>query len=44
MWTVSEGGKAFGTPMPAFKDMLSKEDIWKIVTFMRAGFPPLSQQ
>jgi len=44
MWTVSEGGKAFGTPMPAFKDMLSEEDIWKIVTFMRAGFPPLSQE
>ncbi len=44
MWTISEGGKAFGTPMPAFKDMLSEEDIWKIVTFMRAGFPPLAQQ
>lgn len=44
MWTISEGGKAFGTPMPVFKDMLSEEDIWKIVTFMRAGFPPLAQQ
>ena len=44
MWTISAGGKAFGTPMPAFKDMLSKEDIWKIVTFMRAGFPPNSQE
>jgi len=44
MWTISEGGKAFGTPMPAFKDMLSEEDIWKIVTFMRAGFPPLAQK
>jgi mono/diheme cytochrome c family protein len=44
MWTVAEGGKAFGTPMPAFKDTLSEEDIWKIVTFMRAGFPPLAQQ
>lgn len=44
MWTISEGGKAFGTPMPAFKELLSEEDIWKIVTFMRAGFPPLAQQ
>jgi mono/diheme cytochrome c family protein len=44
MWTISEGGQAFGTPMPAFKDMLSQEDIWKIVTFMRAGFPPVAQK
>lgn len=44
MWTISEGGKAFGTAMPAFKDTLSEEEIWKIVTFMRAGFPPLAHK
>jgi mono/diheme cytochrome c family protein len=44
MWTISEGGKAFGTAMPVFKDALSEEEIWKIITFMRAGFPPLEKQ
>lgn len=38
LWSVSEGGKAFGTAMPAFKDVLTKDEIWKIVTYMRAGF------
>ena len=44
MWTISEGGKAFGTAMPVFKDTLSEEEIWKIITFMRAGFPPLAKK
>ena len=39
LWAISEGGVAFGTPMPSFKATLPKDDIWKIVTFMRAGFP-----
>jgi len=39
-WTVSEGGGAFGTDMPAFKHSLSETEIWQIITFMRAGFPP----
>ena len=39
LWTISEGGTAFGTAMPAFKDALTQDQIWKIVTFMRAGFP-----
>lgn len=39
LWTVSEGGEAFGTAMPAFKEALTEDEIWKIVTFMRAGFP-----
>jgi mono/diheme cytochrome c family protein len=25
--------------MPAFKDTLAREDIWRIITYMRAGFP-----
>ena len=40
LWTISDGGGAFGTAMPAFKDVLSTDDIWKIVVYMRAGFPP----
>jgi mono/diheme cytochrome c family protein len=25
--------------MPAFKNKLSREEIWKIIAYMRAGFP-----
>jgi mono/diheme cytochrome c family protein len=39
LWTISEGGKSLGTEMPAFKDTLTAEEIWKVVAFMRAGFP-----
>lgn len=39
LWTVSEGGERFGTDMPAFKQVLSEDDIWKIIAYMRAGFP-----
>lgn len=39
MWSISEGGALFGSDMPAFKDRLSIADIWKIITYMRAGFP-----
>lgn len=42
LWTVSEGGAAFGTAMPAFKDTLTQRQIWQIVTYMRAGFPPVA--
>ena len=38
-WTTSEGGAPLGSEMPAFKDTLSEEEIWKIVAAMRAGFP-----
>jgi len=39
LWSISEGGKDFGTAMPAFRDTLSRDDIWRIVAYMRAGFP-----
>ena len=39
LWTISDGGAAFGTAMPAFKAVLTKDEIWKILTYMRAGFP-----
>ncbi len=38
LWAISEGGQPFGTAMPAFKDALNEDDIWKIVSYMRAGF------
>lgn len=38
-WTIAEGGARFETDMPAHKDKLAADDIWKIIAFMRAGFP-----
>lgn len=40
LWSISDGGERFNTDMPAFRDVLSEDDIWKIIAFMRAGFPP----
>lgn len=39
-WAISEGGAAFGTAMPAFKDSVSDEEIWSVVRFLQAGLPP----
>ena len=39
LWSIAEGGKQFDTEMPAFKGALAREDIWKIIAYMRAGFP-----
>ena len=44
LWSISDGGAAFGTAMPAFKDVLNRDEIWKIVSYMRAGFPPAQTQ
>lgn len=41
LWSVAEGGKRFGTAMPAFKDKLSHKQIFEIVAYLRAGFPDL---
>jgi mono/diheme cytochrome c family protein len=41
LWAISEGGEPFGTAMPAFKEALASEEIWQIITYMRAGFPAL---
>ncbi len=39
LWTISEGGRRFGTDMPSFKEPdLSDREIWEIVTYMRAAF------
>jgi mono/diheme cytochrome c family protein len=39
MWAISEGGAPFGTKMPAFKGTLTQDQIWRVITYMRAGFP-----
>ena len=37
-WTIAEGGARFGTEMPAYKDSLTESEIWRIISWMRAGF------
>ncbi len=39
LWSIAEGGGAFGTAMPAYKETLQEDDIWRVVAYMRAGFP-----
>ena len=43
VWSISEGGKQFGSAMPTFKDNLSREEIWQIIAYMRAGFPAMQR-
>jgi len=38
-WTIAEGGRQFESDMPAFKDRLSKQDIWAVIAYVRAGLP-----
>ena len=39
MWTIADGGRPFGTEMPAFGNRLSANQIWRILIYMRSGFP-----
>jgi mono/diheme cytochrome c family protein len=39
VWAISEGGAPFRTKMPAFKNGLTRDRMWQIIAFMRAGFP-----
>jgi mono/diheme cytochrome c family protein len=43
LWAISDGGEPFGTNMPAFKEALTEEQIWQIITYMRAGFPAIDE-
>ncbi len=38
LWAIADGGLQFETEMPAFKDRLARDDIWRVIAFMRAGF------
>jgi mono/diheme cytochrome c family protein len=41
LWSISDGGKQFESKMPAFKNKLTRKEIWEIVAYMRAGFPAI---
>lgn len=34
-WTIAEGGAPLGTAMPVFKAVLSEEQIWEIILYLR---------
>ena len=34
-WAISEGGAPIQTAMPAFKNSLTEEEIWKIIIYLR---------
>ncbi len=34
-WAISEGGVAFHTGMPAWKDTLKDADIWSVILYLR---------
>ena len=38
-WSIAEGGAAFQSEMPAYKQSLSREDIWALTAYLRAGMP-----
>lgn len=38
-WTIAEGGVQFGSGMPAFKNSLSKDDIWAVTAYIQAHLP-----
>jgi mono/diheme cytochrome c family protein len=40
-WSIADGGELFRSRMPAFKEALDEEEIWQVVTYMRAGFPAI---
>ena len=44
IWSIADGGDLFGSDMPAFKGTLDEQQIWQIVTYMRAGFPSTGGQ
>jgi mono/diheme cytochrome c family protein len=41
LWSISDGGTQFNSAMPAFKDKLTREEIWEIIAYMRSGFSGL---
>ena len=38
LWCVSDGGGEIGTAMPAFIDVLTIEERWQVILFMKNGF------
>lgn len=41
-WSIAEGGRSFNSEMPAFKQTLSKRDIWAVTAYIQSGMPGAS--
>lgn len=37
-WSISEGGKEIGSAMPAFKEILTEQERWLVITYMQDAF------
>lgn len=42
-WSIAEGGQRFNSEMPAYKQTLTKQEIWSVAAYLRAGMPPKSR-
>lgn len=42
-WRIQKGGQPFGSAMPAWEQILKEGQIWKIILYMRAGFPAVDR-
>ncbi|MGE3689971.1 MAG: cytochrome c [Novosphingobium sp.] len=38
-WTLAEGGAPFSSPMPAYKDALSADEIWAVSAYIQVHLP-----
>lgn len=38
-WTIAEGGSQFGTAMPAFRGVLTKDETWAVTAYIQAHLP-----
>jgi mono/diheme cytochrome c family protein len=43
-WAVSEGGAPTGSAMPAYKDILTAEERWRILLYVANGFSAKTSQ
>lgn len=41
-WSIAEGGRRFDSEMPAYKRTLSRNEIWAVTAYLRAGMPNAS--
>lgn len=39
-WTIAEGGREFGSDMPAYRILLSRDDIWAVIGYIQNGPSP----
>jgi len=37
-WAIADGGEPIASPMPAFRDEMTSDEIWSVIHFMRNGF------